>query len=216
VLSFARPRATHQETAIVSVVVADPHPLFLDALGRAVESDPALVLLAAVSGVEALARAVEALEPAVAVIGIELAGTWLGARGAVPTLVLADEVRAPEAHRAIERGGAGYLSRDADAVRICRAIGTVARGGVVLDAAAQTGIAAEIRLRARDDRPVLSPREHEILVLLAEGLTAPLIGQQLHLSTATVKTHLLHIYSKLGVSERAAAVATGMRSGLFE
>jgi two-component system, NarL family, nitrate/nitrite response regulator NarL len=92
----------------------------------------------------------------------------------------------------------------------------VARGETVLDPSSQTGLAREIRLRGRDERPVLSPREHEILVLIAEGRTAPEIGRRLHLSTATVKTHQIHVYEKLGVAERAAAVAWAMRRGLLE
>ena len=66
------------------------------------------------------------------------------------------------------------------------------------------------------DRPVLSPREHEILVLTAVGLSAPEVAGQLILSPATVRTHLQHLYEKLGVSDRAAAVAEAMRRGLLE
>ena len=80
----------------------------------------------------------------------------------------------------------------------------------------QAGVAAEIRLRAAHERPLMSARERETLELIAEGLSAPAIGRTLHLSTATVKTHLQHIYEKLGVSERAAAVAEAMRRGLLE
>ena len=66
------------------------------------------------------------------------------------------------------------------------------------------------------DRPVLTEREHEILRLIADGKSAPAIGAELYLSTATVKTHLAHIYDKLGVSDRAAAVAEAMRRRLLE
>jgi two-component system nitrate/nitrite response regulator NarL len=62
----------------------------------------------------------------------------------------------------------------------------------------------------------MSARERETLALIAEGLSAPAIARALHLSPATVKTHLQHIYEKLGVSERAAAVAEAMRRGLLE
>jgi two-component system nitrate/nitrite response regulator NarL len=62
----------------------------------------------------------------------------------------------------------------------------------------------------------MTQREREMLALIAEGLSAPQIGLALQLSTATVKTQLQHIYGKLGVSERAAAVAEGMRRGLLE
>ena len=61
---------------------------------------------------------------------------------------------------------------------------------------------------------MLTDREREVLALLCEGLSAPQIGQRLYLSTATVKTHLAHLYAKLEVSDRAAAVAVALRRGL--
>ncbi len=71
--------------------------------------------------------------------------------------------------------------------------------------------------RKRSARTVFfSERESEVLKLVAKGVSAPLIGKELHLSPATVKTHLSHIYEKLEVSERAAAVAEAMRRGLLE
>jgi two-component system nitrate/nitrite response regulator NarL len=119
-------------------------------------------------------------------------------------------------YSAIANGAAGYLTKDADASELCEAIGAVARGRTVLAPQLQAGIAGEIRLRAVHERPFLSERESEILKLIAEGLSAPQIGRTIHLSTATVKTHLQHLYDKLGVSERAAAVAVAMRRGLVE
>ena len=71
-------------------------------------------------------------------------------------------------------------------------------------------------MRSLGDRPVLSPREREVLELIAEGLSAPDIAKRLHVSPATVKTHLQSLYEKLGVSDRAAAVASAMRNGLLE
>jgi two-component system nitrate/nitrite response regulator NarL len=121
-----------------------------------------------------------------------------------------------QVYAALAGGAAGYLTKDADARELCDAITAVARGGTVLSPELQAGVAGEIRLRTPRDRPVMSARERETLTLIAEGLSAPDIAQILHLSTATVKTHLQHIYEKLGVSERAAAVAEAMRRGLLE
>jgi two-component system nitrate/nitrite response regulator NarL len=119
-------------------------------------------------------------------------------------------------YTAIANGAAGYLTTETDARQLCEAISAVARGRIVLAPELQTGIAGEIRLREVHDRPVLSDRERETLKLVAEGLSAPAIGRRLHLSTGTVKTHLQHLYEKLEVSERAAAVAEAMRRGLLE
>jgi two-component system nitrate/nitrite response regulator NarL len=121
-----------------------------------------------------------------------------------------------EVYSALAGGAAGYLTKDADARELCDAITAVARGRTVLSPELQALLAGEIRLRAPRERPTMSGRERETLRLIAEGLSAPDIGRTLHLSTATVKTHLQHIYEKLGVSERAAAVAEAMRRGLLE
>ena len=119
-------------------------------------------------------------------------------------------------YAAIANGAAGYLTKDADARELCDAITAVARGRTVISAELQAGIASEIRLRAVHERPFLSDRERQISKLVAEGQTAPQIGRTLCLGTTTVKTHLHHVYYKLGVAERAAAVAEAMRRGLLE
>ena len=77
------------------------------------------------------------------------------------------------------------------------------------------GIATEIQMRETSERPALTERESEVLKLMSEGRTAQNIGEELHLSEATVKTHLHNLYEKLEVSDRAAAVATAMRWGLL-
>jgi two-component system nitrate/nitrite response regulator NarL len=205
----------------VRVLVADGQPLFCDALARAVRADPALILVDAVCDAAALRSAVAQARPQVIVIDRELlaaaAPPALGARGEPPRLlVLAARVDSADVYAAIEAGASGYLSKDASGDMLCRAIAAVARGETLLDTSAQTLMAREIRLRGRDDRPLLSAREQQVLVLIAEGRTAPQIGRELHVSTATVKTHTLHLYEKLGVTERAAAVAEAMRRGLLE
>ena len=75
----------------------------------------------------------------------------------------------------------------------------------------------QIRLRGTgEERPLLTAREREVLTLLAEGLTGPQIAERLIVALPTVKTHQARLYDKLGVSERAAAVAEAMRRGLLE
>jgi two-component system, NarL family, nitrate/nitrite response regulator NarL len=117
---------------------------------------------------------------------------------------------------AIEAGARGYMSKDSRAESICDAIVAVAEGQMVLGPETQDAIGSEIRLRAPAPPNPLSEREREILSLTAEGHSATEIGTRLYLSPATVKTHLQRIYHKLEVSDRAAAVAEGMRRGMFE
>jgi two-component system nitrate/nitrite response regulator NarL len=208
----------------VRVLAADSHPLYRDALSRAIRERPELELVAqAGNGREAL-DAIGAERPDVAVIDrtlSELTGEQIlnavGRDGLATRVILIAAEPPPElVYAAIAGGAAGYLTTDTDARELCEAISAVARGSTVLAPELQTGIAGEIRLREVHDRPILSDRERETLKLVAEGMSAPDIGRRLHLSTRTVKTHLQHLYEKLGVSERAAAVAQAMRRGLLE
>jgi two-component system nitrate/nitrite response regulator NarL len=208
----------------IRVLAADPQPLYREAVARAIRRQPHFELVGELGdGREAL-EAIERLRPDVAVLDRRLPSLdgprILNAviRDELPTRIvfLSSTVKADAAYRAVADGAAGYLSKDADAEEILEAIRAAARGQTFLAPEIQTGIAAEIRLRAKEERPLLSPREREILRLIARGRSAPEIARDLHLAPATVKTHLLHIYDKLGVSERAAAVAEAMRRGLLE
>jgi two-component system, NarL family, nitrate/nitrite response regulator NarL len=205
-------------------MVADGQPLYRDAVARAIRERPELELVGqAGNGWDAL-DAIGAERPDVAVLDRTLTG--LTAKQILAAVVrngprtrvvlIAARPDPSEVYAALAGGAAGYLTKNADARELGDAISAVARGRTVLAPELQAGVAGEIRLRAPRDRPFMSQREHETLRLIAEGLSAPQIGRALHVSTATVKTHLQHIYEKLGVSERAAAVAEGMRRGLLE
>jgi two-component system nitrate/nitrite response regulator NarL len=208
----------------VRVLAADGHPLYRDAIARAIKEWPELELVAqAGDGREAL-DAIDTERPDVAVLDSslrELSGEQIlnavGRDGlGTRVILIAAEPPAEVVYDAIANGVAGFLTTETDARQLCEAISAVARGRTVLAPELQDGIAGEIRLREVRERPVLSDRERETLKLVAEGLSAPDIGKRLHLSTGTVKGHLQHLYEKLGVSERAAAVAEGMRRGLLE
>ena len=135
----------------------------------------------------------------------------------LPTCVLVLSARTDSAtvYRCIELGAAGYLPKLTAGDEICTAIRALARGESVVPPELQAGLASEIRLRRADDRPVLTPREMDIIRLAADGLSNAEIGLRLHVSTATVKTHLQHIFEKLEVSDRSAAVAQAFRRGLL-
>ena len=208
-----------------TVLIADDHPLFRGAIARLVEAHPDLELVAeATDGRVALDR-IRELEPDVAVIDVrmpELDGSDVLValrEESLPTNVvfLSAFLDARTVYDAVAAGASAYLSKEAESEEIVRAIIAASRGETILSTEVQTGLAEQIRARAESDaRPRLSEREHEVLGLIAQGLSAPEIGERIHLSTATVKTHLQHLYEKLGVSERAAAVAEGMRRGLVD
>jgi two-component system nitrate/nitrite response regulator NarL len=209
----------------VRVVVADDHPLFREGIERAVRERPELELVAgAADGREALDR-IRDLEPVVAVVDLKLPGLdglqILNAvtRDGLPTRVLFLSASGdPEVvYRAVQGGAAGYFLKESDREAILDAIAAVARGRTVIDPNLQAGVFDQIRLRGTgDDRPILTAREREVLTLMADGLSGPQIADRLIVALPTVKTHQARLYEKLGVSERAAAVAEAMRRGLLE
>jgi two-component system nitrate/nitrite response regulator NarL len=209
----------------VSVLVADDHPVYREGIVRAVKERPDLELVGeAGEGRDALEQ-IKQLKPDVAVLDIRmpgLDGTQILAalrRDGVDTEVLfISAFMEPElAYRTVAEGAKGYLSKSAARQEICDAIVTVARGGTALAPEAQKGLAQVIQEReSAPPRPELTEREHQVLELISAGLSAPQIAERIHLSTTTVKSHLHTLYEKLGVSDRAAAVAEGMRRGLLE
>ena len=207
-----------------TVLVADDHPVFRDGLVRALRSRPEFdVVGEAADGREAL-DAIRELQPAVALLDVKMPGLDGAAvaralrRDGEATRVVLISAHAPSdlVYRAISLGAAAYLSKEATRDQICETVAAVARGETRLTPEIQTELVRQIQMRSVGDRPVLSPREREVLVLIAEGLSAPDIAKRLYLSPATVKTHLQSLYEKLEVSDRAAAVATAMRLGLLE
>jgi two-component system, NarL family, nitrate/nitrite response regulator NarL len=209
----------------VRVVVADDHPLFREGIERAVRERPELELVAAAAdGREALTT-IRDLEPHVAVLDLRLPGLdglqILNAvvRDGMPSRVLFLSASGdPElVYRAVQMGAAGYFRKEADREAILDAIAAVARGRTVIDPELQAGVFEQVRMRGTgDDRPILTAREREVLTLMSEGLTGPQIAERLIVALPTVKTYQARLYEKLGVSERAAAVAEAMRRGLLE
>jgi two-component system nitrate/nitrite response regulator NarL len=137
---------------------------------------------------------------------------------ALPTriLVLSAYLEDDVVYETLAAGAAGYLSKEMDREQFMEAVATAARGDVIVAPAVQTGLARELRRRDSLTRPRLSARELEILTLAAEGKASPEIAAALHLSAATVKTHLQRIYDQLGVSDRTSAVVVALRRGLLD
>ena len=207
------------------MVVADDHPIYREGIVRAINERPDLDLIGeAADGRQALER-IQELSPQVAVLDIRMPGldgtqvlSAMRRDGLETEVLFLSAFMEPElAYRTVASGARGYLSKESSRHEVCEAIVTIARGGTALAAEAQAGLAREIQERERTGgRPQLTDREQEVLNFVAQGLSAPDIGKQIHLSTTTVKSHLHSLYEKLGVSDRAAAVAQAMRRGLLE
>jgi DNA-binding NarL/FixJ family response regulator len=113
---------------------------------------------------------------------------------------------------AIEAGATGYLLKDSPPAELLRGVRAAARGEAVLSPSVATRLLGQVRAPAREP---LSQRELDILGLISRGCSNREAAARLFISEATVKTHVLHIYAKLGVNDRAAAVATGFERGLL-
>jgi DNA-binding NarL/FixJ family response regulator len=114
--------------------------------------------------------------------------------------------------RAVEAGATGYLLKDASRADLAGAIRAATRGETVLAPSVAGRLVRRMRQPAQ---PSLSAREVQVLRLVAKGMTNADVGASLHISEATVKTHLLRVFNKLGVSDRTAAVTTAMGLGLL-
>ena len=210
--------------ARVRVVVADDHPFFRDGVARGlVHSGRIEEVAEAGDGREAL-EAIRRDDPDVALVDYEMPDVdGLGVvRAAVRdglrtrVLLLSAHTDSAVVFQALQEGAAGYLAKDAKRAEIVEAVLDVAKGRTVVPAELAAGLAGEIRMRAKDQGPVLSERERQVLQAFARGLSVPQVAGELFIGVSTVKTHTQRLYEKLGVSDRAAAVAEGMRRGLVE
>jgi two-component system nitrate/nitrite response regulator NarL len=209
---------------MVRVLVADDHPVYREGVARAVSERAGLDLVAvAADGREAM-TGIREMTPDVAVLDVTMPGlsgieivAEIG-RERLPTRVLLLSAQSDEQliFDGVSAGASGYLLKDSDRSDICAAVEAIAAGRAVLAPEAQTALAQGVRLRGAARGPPISEPEREVLALTADGLSAPQIGARLHLSPATVKSHLQSVYEKLGVSDRAAAVATAIRLGVLE
>jgi two-component system, NarL family, nitrate/nitrite response regulator NarL len=208
----------------VTVVVVDDHPFFRDGVSRGLTLDGRVKVIGeAGNGRDGLDVIVREM-PDVALVDFQMpdmdgvAVLHALRRDGIGTRVLLVSAVTDGAvvFRALEEGAAGYLAKDSSRSEIIEAVLTVARGGTVVPAELASGLADQIRLRSKQEAPVLTAREMEVLRGFARGLSIPQLAGELYLAPSTVKTHTQRLYEKLGVSDRAAAVAAAMRLQLLE
>jgi DNA-binding NarL/FixJ family response regulator len=204
---------------MIRVLVADDHPIVLSGIVALLESAGDIEVVGTAStGLEAVELALQ-LAPDIVLMDLRMPGIdgdeatarILAGRSESRVVILTTYETDASILTAIEAGASGYLLKAAPQEEILAGIRSVARGEVAL----APSIAALLVQRVKRPAVSLSARETEVLALVAQGLSNPAIAKQLFLSEATVKTHLLHAFEKLEVSDRTRAVTKAMELGLL-
>ncbi|TQF69388.1 response regulator transcription factor [Rhodococcus spelaei] len=200
----------------IAVVLVDDHLVVRAGLRALLASQPDLEVVGeAGTGEEAVAL-VGSLTPQLVMMdlalgdgidGIEAIRRIRAARPDLPVLVFTTYDTDADVVRAVDAGAIGYLLKDSAPQEIFAAV----RGAVAGRSVLSPPVASRLMQQMRRPAETLTAREAELLTLLAEGLTNRELGKRLFISEATVKTHLAHIYAKLGVDTRAAAVSVALR-----
>jgi len=204
----------------LAVLIVDDHPVVREGLRGMLAAEPAIQVVAeAASGAEAVVMA-ERHRPDVVPMDLRMPGgdgvqATAGIVAALPgtrVVVLTTYETDADIVRAVEAGATGYLLKDTPRQDLVAAIRAAARGETVLGPAVAGRLVSHLRRPAVEP---LSGRETEVLTLVARGDTNAEIGRALFISEATVKTHLLRAFGKLGVSDRTAAVTRAFELGML-
>jgi DNA-binding NarL/FixJ family response regulator len=207
----------------IRLLVVDDHPVVRDGLTGMFTPEPGFEVVGEAGDGAQAVRMAEALRPDVILMDLRMPGTdgltaitELARRG-IPARVLVLTTYDTDADvlPAIEAGATGYLLKDAPPAELVRAVRAAARGEPVLAPSVAARLISRVRSPAAGPTGPLSPRELEVLELVAAGSTNREAAAKLFISEATVKSHLVSVYEKLGVNDRAAAVAEGFNRGLL-
>ncbi len=208
----------------IKVLAVDDHRLVREGLTNLLRIHPDIDVVGEASdGDEAVAKA-RTLDPDVILMDISMPGM----NGITATKLIKKEMprikvimltmldQEGYVYEAVKSGATGYLLKNTCLEELVKAIKEVLKGGATLHAEAQAQLLKEYVFMARKNQDTygLSDREIEVLQLLADGMSNKEIAARLFISTQTVKTHIAHIFDKLGVSDRTEAVAAALRRGL--
>ncbi len=203
----------------VRLLLADDHPIVRAGIRAVVETEPDFLIVGEAATPQQAIDLAESLTVDVVLMDLRFGAQMHGAQAtaaitrqphAPRVLILTTYDTDADILSAIEAGAAGYLLKDAPPDELAAAVRTAASGGSVLAPA----VAHRLMDRMRAPSATLSPRETEVLQLVADGLSNQEISRTLFLSQATVKSHLVHIFAKLEVDSRTAAVAVAATRGL--
>lgn len=204
----------------IRILIVDDHPVVREGLSGMLAGQPDFEVIGLAADGDTAVRMHGPLAPDVTLMDLRLPGLdGVGAIEAIKAqqpsariIVLTTYDSDADILRAVEAGATSYLLKDAPREELFRAIRAAARGDSVLAPAVAARLMTQMRAPAEEN---LSAREIEVLQWVARGASNKEIGKSLHISTATVKTHLIHIYGKLGVDDRTAAVTKALERGII-
>lgn len=207
-------------TDTIHILIADDHPVVREGLAGMLAGQADFEVVATVADGQQAIESFKQLSPDVVLMDLRMPTLdGVGAIEAIKKLnpkaniiVLTTYDSDADIVRAIEAGATGYLLKDTPREELFRAIRSASTGESVLAPAVASRLMTRMRAPAEEN---LSAREIEVLELVAKGNSNKEVGKVLHISTATVKTHLIHIYSKLGVTDRTSAVTTAIERGII-
>jgi len=205
---------------MIRILIADDHPVVRAGLRALLASETDLEVVGEAATPDAAVELAERLSPELVLMDLQFAGDSTGAdatrriramEAAPYVLVLTNYDTDGDILGAVEAGASGYLLKDAPPHELVAAIRAAAAG----ESALAPAIAGRLLERMRSPHVSLSAREIEVLRLVESGASNAEIGARLHISDATVKSHLVHVFSKLGVSSRTAAVSAARSLGIL-
>jgi len=207
--------------AAITIVLADDHAVVRGALKALLEGQPDFEVVGEAGDIESARSAVFAERPGVLILDVNMPDGLAvdavdGLRQDAPwteIVLLTMERDLTLARRAIDAGARGYLFKDAAHLELIEAVRHAAKGREYLPAAVAAGLKND---KGRGERLPLSPRETEVLRLMALGHTNPEIAEQLSLSVRTVETHRSHVQQKLGLDSRPELTRYALKNGLIE
>ncbi|UCH58280.1 MAG: response regulator transcription factor [Anaerolineales bacterium] len=204
----------------IRLLIADDHPVVRDGLRGMLSSQPDFEIVGEATNGEEAVQLTKALQPEVVLMdlrmpimdGVTAIGEIKFNQPEIQVLVLTTYDSDADILPAVEAGATGYLLKDSSREELYAAIRATARGESVLTPTVATRLLERMRAPAEEN---LSEREREVLQLVAEGASNSEIASHLHISQATVKSHLIHVFGKLGVSDRTAAVTVALQRGIL-
>jgi DNA-binding NarL/FixJ family response regulator len=202
----------------VRVILVDDHPVVREGLRAMLAAEPDIAVVGEGASGEDAVRLAAAERPDVVLMDLRMPG--IGGVAATARIVGASHSRVlvvttydtdADILRAVEAGATGYLLKDTPRPHLAEAVRAAARGETVL----APPVAAKLVSRVRAPAPALTAREVDVLRHVARGLSNAEVGRELFIAEATVKTHLLRAFEKLGVSDRTAAVTAAIARGIL-